>query len=66
MGPSEILHQFYELLFEKVLQALQLHILCIGVYKLISECRNQCDRSCSQATHTGKMKGCVVFTYKRQ
>ena len=71
MCPSEILHQFYEgillyalkYLFENVLRSSQLRILCIGVDKLISECRNQSDRSYPQVTftmgisHTTKIKG---------
>ena len=75
MCPSEILHQFYEgillyalkYLFENVLRSSQLRILCIGVDKLISECRNQSDRSYPQATftmgisHTAKMKGTEKF-----
>ena len=48
MCPLKILHHFYEgmlqhalnIYFENVLQASKLHILCIGVDKLISECRN--------------------------
>ena len=75
MCPSEILHQFYEgillyvlkYLFEKVLQAKQLHILCIGVDKLILDCRNHSDRTYPQATftmgisHTAKIKGTDKF-----
>ena len=72
---SEALHQFCEgilqyalkYLFEKVLQVSQLHILCIGVDKLILECRKQSDRSYPQATfmmgisHTTKVKGNEKF-----